>query len=693
MTYLLRLVACQLMFVCINANATQFAHLIHLSNFQGSSDTELNGSNLTITYTFDSSQPETSYDYANGMNATSYAAVSAVIEVSNSPNSDGIYTATNPSVILRTNFGANNQNWIEYSGLPSFNTPEGDASISPGIVFNENYIAGGNGFALQLPQDFTTSEISTLTNDKLTVGDAFGMPWESSEYEASSFFISGCDFNENLNHSFALDTNANAIFDLCEDVDGDGTNGGYDYFPFDVSESVDTDGDGVGNNADNDDDSDGINDDSDAFPLDFYESIDTDGDGIGNNADFDDDGDGFAEGSLANLGEFKHIIYLSNFQGSSDTELNGSNLTITYTFDSSQPETSYDYANGMNATSYAAVSAVIEVSNSPNSDGIYTATNPSVILRTNFGANNQNWIEYSGLPSFNTPEGDASISPGIVFNENYIAGGNGFALQLPQDFTTSEISTLTNDKLTVGDAFGMPWESSEYEAVDWASYAYSIIDNCPTIPNPGQEDFDLDALGDACDNDKDGDGFTSGFDLNDLNAYFSTDPDGDGVDSSGESHYTNNVCLRAPNCNENDPCVTVCYVPPQDNCPTASNSDQNDLDDDNLGNVCDPDKDGDGLTTAIEDRHGGTDWDQNDFGLVVSNIENHILNSPADSDLDGVPDEYETAAGGDTISSTYESVLAMLTINKNVPAMGGIGLLALGLSMLGLGAVRSRKRH
>ena len=30
--------------------------------------------------------------------------------------------------------------------------------------------------------------------------------------------------------------------------------------------------------------------------------------------------------------------------------------------------------------------------------------------------------------------------------------------------------------------------------------------------------------------------------------------------------------------------------------------------------------------------------------------------------------------------------------SKNVPAMGGIGLLALGLSMLGLGAVRLRKK-
>ena len=41
-----------------------------------------------------------------------------------------------------------------------------------------------------------------------------------------------------------------------------------DAFPLDATESVDTDGDGVGNNADTDDDGDGVADSSDAFPLD-----------------------------------------------------------------------------------------------------------------------------------------------------------------------------------------------------------------------------------------------------------------------------------------------------------------------------------------------------------------------------------------------------------------------------------------
>ena len=113
------------------------------------------------------------------------------------------------------------------------------------------------------------------------------------------------------------------------DSDGDGVVDSDDVFPNDATETIDTDGDGIGNNADTDDDGDGVADSSDpnplvndtldtdsdgtldivdtdddgdgvadssdAFPLDSTESVDTDGDGIGNNADSDDDGDGVAD--------------------------------------------------------------------------------------------------------------------------------------------------------------------------------------------------------------------------------------------------------------------------------------------------------------------------------------------------------------------------------------------------------------
>ena len=66
------------------------------------------------------------------------------------------------------------------------------------------------------------------------------------------------------------------------------------HFPRSI-EAFDTDGDGVGNNADPDDDNDGVEDGSDAFPLDAAELVDTDGDGVGNNADSDDDNDGVTD--------------------------------------------------------------------------------------------------------------------------------------------------------------------------------------------------------------------------------------------------------------------------------------------------------------------------------------------------------------------------------------------------------------
>ena len=131
---------------------------------------------------------------------------------------------------------------------------------------------------------------------------------------------------------------------ILNDVDGDRVADKYDAFPNNLTESVDTDGDGIGNNADPDDDGDSVNDladgyplislnglldsdgdgipnicdascilagmtedkdddddgvadDNDLFPLDSTETIDSDLDGTGNNADPDDDNDGVLDAS------------------------------------------------------------------------------------------------------------------------------------------------------------------------------------------------------------------------------------------------------------------------------------------------------------------------------------------------------------------------------------------------------------
>ena len=91
------------------------------------------------------------------------------------------------------------------------------------------------------------------------------------------------------------------------DLDGDGVTNGEDAFPEDLWESVDTDGDKIGNNADEDDDGDGWNDSLErAFGTDPLDDssvpVDTDNDGTPDIWDGDDDGDGWADALEIMLG-------------------------------------------------------------------------------------------------------------------------------------------------------------------------------------------------------------------------------------------------------------------------------------------------------------------------------------------------------------------------------------------------------
>ena len=99
-----------------------------------------------------------------------------------------------------------------------------------------------------------------------------------------------------------------------------------DKFPFDPLEQIDSDSDGIGNNADVDDDNDGVVDTADAFPLDDSEALDTDGDGVGDNSDiFPNDASETVDSDIDGVGDNSDncVNVVNTDQMNSDSDLLG----------------------------------------------------------------------------------------------------------------------------------------------------------------------------------------------------------------------------------------------------------------------------------------------------------------------------------------------------------------------------------
>jgi hypothetical protein len=126
-------------------------------------------------------------------------------------------------------------------------------------------------------------------------------------------------------------------------------------------------------------------------------------------------------------------------------------------------------------------------------------------------------------------------------------------------------------------------------------------DNCRLVANPGQEDTDTDNIGDACDGDLDGDTIPDGSD-NCPSASNMNQQNTDGAADGGD------VC---DDDDDND-----LFDDFEDNCPLIANNGQEDMDMDGIGNVCDPDRDGD-----LVDNDDETD--------------ENVLTDPDDPDTDG----------------------------------------------------------
>ena len=206
-----------------------------------------------------------------------------------------------------------------------------------------------------------------------------------------------------------------------DDADGDGVPDDEDAFPNDPDESVDSDGDGIGNNADTDDDNDGVLDVDEIVAGTDPTNADTDGDVVADGADncpivanpdqHDADHDGFG-----------NACDMSNDLAPFDYDGDGRSDILWY--DTASGETSYWQMDGATTTLEASVAVVGNLDWQIVGTGDYNGDGNADILWRN-RVTGQNWMYLMNGMSIASSTSINTVSPAwrVVGNGDYDGDG------------------------------------------------------------------------------------------------------------------------------------------------------------------------------------------------------------------------------------------------------------------------------
>ncbi len=162
--------------------------------------------------------------------------------------------------------------------------------------------------------------------------------------------------------------------------------------------------------------------------------------------------------------------------------------------------------------------------------------------------------------------------PQLFANALYAAAGFNASTACNGDYDDDGLSD--EDEVTAGTDF--------QRADSDADGTNDGIDNCPTVANPDQRDFDSDGIGDACAEnpppDTDSDGHPDPYD----NCPDIANPDQADADDNG----IGDACQLEPDPGPIDTDEDG-IIDDDDNCPTIFNPNQEDDDDDGIGDSCD----------------------------------------------------------------------------------------------------------